>query len=226
MVCYFNEVLNKIVSTSGNREMTCHKALVKLSNMPEPTDLQDTVQGSSFPFPSDLGQMGWPEAPYQCVGNGLLMLSPAFKYWSEHAEGLCDGCCERLVSRVPVGFSLLRRAEGAHVTTGCSWVNAATQDQPCTALELWIIKLMRGDCSASGEGKPQPCHLLSRGCTNKVCGDVVQTPLDLLQPSALAAAPGSALPKRSTGLLSQRRSGVNNLQLQIWNTPEWSGALL
>lgn len=44
-VCYFNEVLSKIVSTSGNREMTCHKALVKLSNMPEPTDLQDTVQG-------------------------------------------------------------------------------------------------------------------------------------------------------------------------------------
>lgn len=80
MVCYSNEVLNKIVSTSGSREMTCHKALVKLSNMPEPTDLQDTVQGSSFLFPSDLGQMGWLEAPYQCMGEGLLMLSPSFKY--------------------------------------------------------------------------------------------------------------------------------------------------
>lgn len=80
MVCYFNEVLNKIVSTSGNREMTCHKALVKLSNMPEPTDLQDTVQGSSFLFPSNLGQMGWLEAPYRCVGEGLLMLSLSFKY--------------------------------------------------------------------------------------------------------------------------------------------------
>lgn len=79
-VCYFNEVLNKIVSTSGNSEMTCHKALVKLSNMPEPTDLQDRVQGSSFPFPSDLGQMGWLEALYQRVGEGLLMLSLSFKY--------------------------------------------------------------------------------------------------------------------------------------------------
>lgn len=80
MVCYFNEVLNKIVSTSGNREMTCQKALVKLSNMPEPTDLQDIVQGSSFLFPSDLGLMGWLEALYQCMGKGLLMLSPSFKY--------------------------------------------------------------------------------------------------------------------------------------------------
>lgn len=80
MVCYFDEVLNKIVSTSGSREMTCHKALVKLSNMPKPTDLQDTVQGSSFLFPSDLGQTGWLEAPYQCMGEGLLVLSPSFKY--------------------------------------------------------------------------------------------------------------------------------------------------
>lgn len=79
-VCYFNEVLNKIVSTSGNREMTCHKALVKLSNMPKPTDLQDTVQGSCFLFPSDLGQMGWLEAPCQCMREGLLMLSLSFKY--------------------------------------------------------------------------------------------------------------------------------------------------
>lgn len=57
IVCYFNEGLNKIVSTSGNKEMTCHKALVKLSNMPEPTDLRDPVQDSSFPFPPDL--TGW-----------------------------------------------------------------------------------------------------------------------------------------------------------------------
>lgn len=82
IVCYFNEGLNKIVSTSGNKEMTCHKALVKLSNMPEPTDLRDPVQDSSFPFPPDLSRMGWPEAPYQCVGDSLLMLSPSFKYWS------------------------------------------------------------------------------------------------------------------------------------------------
>jgi len=60
--------------------MTCHKALVKLSDMPEPTDLEDTVQGSSFLLPADLGQMGWLEAPYQCVGEGLLMLSLSFKY--------------------------------------------------------------------------------------------------------------------------------------------------
>lgn len=82
MVCYFNEGLNEIISTSGNKEMTCHKALVKLSNMPEPTDLRDPVQDSSFPFPPDLSQIGWPEALYQCVGDGLLMLSPSFKYWS------------------------------------------------------------------------------------------------------------------------------------------------
>lgn len=60
--------------------MTCQKALVKLSNMPEPADLQDIVQGSSFLFPSDLGRMGWLEALYQCMGKGLLMLSPSFKY--------------------------------------------------------------------------------------------------------------------------------------------------
>lgn len=225
-VCYFNEVLNKIVSTSGIREMTCHKALVKLSNKPEPTDLQDTVQGSAFLFPSDLGQMGWLEAPYQCVGEGPLMLSPSFKYWSEHVEGPCDGSCGRLVSRVPVGFSLLQRAEGARLTTGCSWVSATMRDQPCTVLELWIIKPTQGDCSASGEGKPQPSHLLSGARADEVCGDVVQAVPDPLQPSALAAVPRSALCKCSMGILSQSRGSFNSLQCRsemrvsaVWCSP-------
>lgn len=65
MVCYFNEVLNKIVSTSENKDMTCQKALDKPSNMPELTELQDTVQGCIFLFPSDLDEMGWLEAVYQ-----------------------------------------------------------------------------------------------------------------------------------------------------------------
>lgn len=79
-VCYFNEVLNKIVSTSGSREMTCHEALVKLANMPEPTDLQVTVQGPSLLASSDIGQMGWLQAVYRCMGTALIALPLLFKY--------------------------------------------------------------------------------------------------------------------------------------------------
>lgn len=71
---------------------------------------------------------------------------------------------------------------------------------------------MQGDCSASGEGKPQPSPLRSAACTDEVREDVVQTAPDLLQPSALAAVPGSALFKRSTGILSQSCGRFNSLQ--------------
>lgn len=71
---------------------------------------------------------------------------------------------------------------------------------------------MQGDCSASGEGKPQPSRLLSGARADEVCGDAAQTALDLLQPSALAAVPGSPLRKHSTGVLSQSCSRFNSLQ--------------
>lgn len=47
--------------------MTCHEALVKLANMPELTDLQFIVQGSSFLASSDIGQMGWLQTGHHCM---------------------------------------------------------------------------------------------------------------------------------------------------------------
>lgn len=128
-VCYCSEVLNKIVSTSGNREMTCHETLVTLSSTPEPADLSDPAQGPSF-ISSDFGQMGWPEAPCRGMAEALVRLSP-HRNIDQSVQGPCDGCRGSSASTVPRGSPPLQRAEGAHVSTGCSRVSAASRDQRC-----------------------------------------------------------------------------------------------
>lgn len=176
MVCYFNEVLNKIVSTSGNRGMTCHETLVTLSNTPEPTDLPDTAQGPSL-ISSDFGQMGWLEAPYRGVAEGLVRLSPHLNI-DQSMQGPRDGCRGSLASTVPRGSPPLQRAEGARVSTGCSWVSAASREQRCKSLSP------HEEVALQWEGGASALPFAQQSRADEVRGDVAQPVPDVLQPSA------------------------------------------
>lgn len=78
----------------------------------------------------------------QCIS--LLMLSPSFKYWSEHAEGPC--WLWEVSEHNPCGL-FSASVSRSRVSTVCSWVSAAPPAQCSSSERRWL-------CTWGGEAQP------------------------------------------------------------------------